>query len=94
MDVVLLRMMVKASHTRRGAAMTIRDDRRWLACAAELTHWSEREWRDHRERLQMDNEELRQRFGALTTAHLADACLRVGLDVRCAPANLQAVPFR
>lgn len=39
----------------------------------------------------MDNEELRQRFGALTTAHLADACLRVGLGVRCGPAMLQAV---
>jgi regulator of RNase E activity RraA len=39
----------------------------------------------------MDNEELRHRFGALTTAHLADACLRVGLSVRCAPANLQTM---
>lgn len=39
----------------------------------------------------MDSEELRQRFGGLTTAHLADACLRVGLDVRCAPTKLRAM---
>jgi 4-hydroxy-4-methyl-2-oxoglutarate aldolase len=27
----------------------------------------------------------------LTTAHIADACLRVGIPVRCAPAGVQAV---
>jgi regulator of RNase E activity RraA len=38
----------------------------------------------------MDNQELRQRFATLTTAHLADACIRAQLPVRCAPATLQA----
>jgi 4-hydroxy-4-methyl-2-oxoglutarate aldolase len=32
----------------------------------------------------MDHPELRRRFAALTTAHLADACLRVGVPPRCA----------
>lgn len=31
------------------------------------------------------------RFAALTTPHLADACLRVGAPVRCAPAGIRAV---
>ncbi|MGH2662348.1 MAG: RraA family protein [Actinomycetota bacterium] len=35
--------------------------------------------------------ELRQRFASLTTAHLADACLRAQVPVRCAPAPMQAV---
>jgi len=39
----------------------------------------------------MDNHELRQRSAALTTAHLADACLRAQVPVRCAPASVQAV---
>ena len=39
----------------------------------------------------MDHEELRQRFATLTTAHLADACLRAQIPVRCAPALVQAV---
>src|ERR1700686_1709589 len=39
----------------------------------------------------MDNEELGQRFAALTTAHLADACLRAQVPVRCASALLRAV---
>jgi regulator of RNase E activity RraA len=39
----------------------------------------------------MDHEELRGRFETLTTAHLADACLRADIPVRCAPALLQAV---
>src|SRR5258708_31155014 len=39
----------------------------------------------------MDHEEIRQRFAALTTAHLADACIRAQTPVRCAPALLQAV---
>jgi regulator of RNase E activity RraA len=32
----------------------------------------------------MDHPELRRRFAALTTAHLADACLRVQVPLRCA----------
>jgi regulator of RNase E activity RraA len=39
----------------------------------------------------MDDQELRRRFTALTTAHLADACVRAQLPVRCAPARVQAV---
>ena len=39
----------------------------------------------------MDDQELRRRFAALTTAHLADACVRARLPVRCAPARLHAV---
>ncbi len=27
----------------------------------------------------------------LTTAHIADACLRTGVPVRCAPSGIQAV---
>jgi regulator of RNase E activity RraA len=38
----------------------------------------------------MDHHELRQRFAALTTAHLADACIRAQVPVRCAPAPLRA----
>ncbi|GAA2228549.1 MULTISPECIES: RraA family protein [Kitasatospora] len=38
----------------------------------------------------MDHQELRQRFAALTTAHVADACIRARLPVRCAPAGLHA----
>lgn len=39
----------------------------------------------------MDHQELQHRFAALTTAHLADACLRGAVPVRCAPAALRAV---
>ncbi|TQI93670.1 RraA family protein [Amycolatopsis cihanbeyliensis] len=39
----------------------------------------------------MDHDELVRRFATLTTAHLADACLRAGVPVRCAPAPLRAV---
>jgi regulator of RNase E activity RraA len=39
----------------------------------------------------MDHEELRERFATLTTAHLADACIRAQIPVRCAPALLHAV---
>ena len=39
----------------------------------------------------MDDQELRRRFAALTTAHLADACIRARLPVRCAPARVHAV---
>jgi len=31
----------------------------------------------------MDHPELQRRFGALTTAHLADACLRARVPLRC-----------
>ena len=31
-----------------------------------------------------------ERFASLTTPHLADACLRAGVPVRCAPAGLRA----
>ena len=36
----------------------------------------------------MDRQELRRRFVTLTTAQLADACLRAQVPVRCAPAAL------
>lgn len=36
-------------------------------------------------------EELEQRFAGLTTAHLADACVRTQVPVRCAPAAVKAV---
>lgn len=39
----------------------------------------------------MDNAELRRRFDTLTTAHVADGCLRAGLPVRCAPVGTAAV---
>jgi len=39
----------------------------------------------------MHPDELRQRFEFLSTAHLADACLRAAVPVRCAPGSLQAV---
>ena len=39
----------------------------------------------------MDPQELRRRFATLTTAHLADACIRAQIPVRCAPALLRAV---
>src|SRR5215216_7412860 len=39
----------------------------------------------------MDHHELRRRFATLTTAHLADACLRAQVPVRCAPASLSTV---
>jgi len=39
----------------------------------------------------MDDHELRQRFAALTTAHLADACIRAQVPVRCAPPRVHAV---
>ncbi len=37
------------------------------------------------------DDELRTRFASLTTAHLADACLRAAVQVRCAPPQLTAV---
>ena len=39
----------------------------------------------------MDHHELRKRFAALTTAHVADACIRAHARVRCGPALLRAV---
>lgn len=39
----------------------------------------------------MDQQELRGRFAALTTAHLADACIRARLPVRCAPPAVRPV---
>jgi len=38
----------------------------------------------------LDHQELRQRFATLTTAHLADACIRAHVLVRCGPALLHA----
>jgi len=39
----------------------------------------------------MDHNGLRRRFATLTTAHLADACIRAQIPVRCAPAPVHAV---
>ena len=39
----------------------------------------------------LDDGDLRRRFDELTTAHVADACTRLGLPVRCGPARLRAV---
>ena len=39
----------------------------------------------------MQNTELARRFATLTTAHIADGCLRAGLPVRCAPTGTSAV---
>ena len=39
----------------------------------------------------MGPEELDQRFARLTTAHVADACIRAQLPVRCAPAAVKSV---
>jgi regulator of RNase E activity RraA len=38
----------------------------------------------------MEPDAVRQRFAALTTAHVADACIRAGVPVRCAPALVRA----
>lgn len=39
----------------------------------------------------MGSEELDQRFAGLTTAHVADACIRAQVPVRCAPAAVKSV---
>ncbi|MGW4401091.1 RraA family protein [Amycolatopsis nivea] len=39
----------------------------------------------------MNHTELTERFATLTTAHLADGCLRARLTVRCAPAGTSSV---
>jgi regulator of RNase E activity RraA len=41
--------------------------------------------------MSLDPHELRRRFAALTTAHVADACLRANVPVRCAPAAVRPV---
>jgi regulator of RNase E activity RraA len=38
----------------------------------------------------MDNADLARRFAALSTANVADGCIRTGLPVRCGPSGLQA----
>lgn len=38
----------------------------------------------------MDNAELIRRFATLTTPHVADGCIRAGVEVRCAPSGIQA----
>ena len=35
------------------------------------------------------NDNLMERLGALSTPHLADACLRTGVEVRCAPSAMR-----
>lgn len=37
------------------------------------------------------SDQLIERLHTLSTPHLADACLRVGVPVRCAPSDLQAI---
>jgi regulator of RNase E activity RraA len=39
----------------------------------------------------MEPDELRRRFATLTNAHLADACVRAQIPVRCAPAPLHSL---
>ncbi|MGR6319813.1 RraA family protein [Micromonospora soli] len=41
--------------------------------------------------MSLDPDQLPRRFAALTTTHVADACLRAGVPVRCAPAELRPV---
>ncbi|MEV4483070.1 RraA family protein [Micromonospora coxensis] len=41
--------------------------------------------------MSIDPRELGERFASLTTAHVADACLRAGVPVRCAPAAVRPV---
>lgn len=39
----------------------------------------------------MDNDELKARFAWLTTPHVADGCIRAGVEVRCAPSAVTAL---
>jgi regulator of RNase E activity RraA len=39
----------------------------------------------------MENADIAARFALLTTAHVADGCLRAGVEVRCAPFALRSV---
>jgi regulator of RNase E activity RraA len=57
---------------------------------ASLDHDDASQEQGDRER-GMDNQELRRRFATLTTAHLADACIRARIPVRCGPAPMRAV---
>lgn len=41
--------------------------------------------------MSLDPDELRGRFASLTTAHVADACLRAAVPVRCAPPDVGPV---
>ncbi|SCG70403.1 RraA family protein [Micromonospora inositola] len=41
--------------------------------------------------MSLDPQDLRRRFASLTTAHVADACLRAAVPVRCAPAAVRPV---
>jgi regulator of RNase E activity RraA len=43
------------------------------------------------ESLAVSNEDLQSRFAGLTTAHVADACIRAQIEVRCAPSSVQAL---
>ncbi|MFJ1600673.1 RraA family protein [Streptomyces sp. NPDC088261] len=43
------------------------------------------------ETAELNRDDLRSRFAALTTAHLADACIRARIPVRCAPTALRAL---
>jgi len=48
-------------------------------------------WHIEEEKQIMDHHALQHRLATLTTAHLADACIRAQIPVRCAPALLRAV---
>ena len=39
----------------------------------------------------VENSDLSARFATLTTAHLADGCIRAGVEVHCAPTAMHAV---
>ncbi|MEJ3654623.1 RraA family protein [Actinomycetes bacterium KLBMP 9759] len=39
----------------------------------------------------MEQDEVERRFAALTTAHIADGCVRAQVPVRCAPTGVRAV---
>jgi regulator of RNase E activity RraA len=39
----------------------------------------------------MEHQDLQDRFARLSTAHLADACIRAKVAVRCAPAGMRAL---
>ena len=39
----------------------------------------------------MNNDELKRRFATLTTPHVADGCIRAGVEVRCAPSGVRAL---
>jgi regulator of RNase E activity RraA len=39
----------------------------------------------------MNNDRLHTKFASLTTAHVADACVRTGVEVRCAPSQTRSI---